>query len=254
MPIQLSAEQVADYQRDGFLVVPDVLCAEEAGAFLSHQAARPEEYDLGLRSHVVDPQWRYLATHRNVAGVAEQLIGGTPCVVQTMYLPKPAGENAVGIALHQDAHYLPTEPDTLMACWIALSDTDGDNGGFCAVPGSHLDGVRSWHVSQGDEHSNWSADQLMRDRAGREWTQTFHSFEVDDLDPASVRRLEVPAGSAVFFTGLTVHGSYANRSADRARLAWAVHYVKEGSWISRADVQETVSVPELAAAGRERSS
>jgi ectoine hydroxylase-related dioxygenase (phytanoyl-CoA dioxygenase family) len=57
--------------------------------------------------------------------------------------------------------------------------------------------------------------------------------------------LEVPRGGAVFFTSLTIHGSFANRSATRDRLAWAVHYVKDGTWVLRADVQDTVSVQEL---------
>jgi ectoine hydroxylase-related dioxygenase (phytanoyl-CoA dioxygenase family) len=44
----------------------------------------------------------------------------------------------------------------------------------------------------------------------------------------------------VFFTGLTIHGSYANRSPDRARRAFATHYVAEGTWVFRTDVQQTV--------------
>jgi len=86
----------------------------------------------------------------------------------------------------------------------------------------------------------------MRDRAGKEWEQEFYSFEIDDIDPNSVRKLHVPKGGGVFFTGMTIHGSFANRSLTQDRLAWAVHYVKEGTWVLRADVQDTVAVPELA--------
>ena len=82
----------------------------------------------------------------------------------------------------------------------------------------------------------------MRDREGREWTQRFYTFQVDDLDENRIQRLAVNAGSAVFFTGMTIHGSYANRSQGRERLAFAVHYVKEGTWVVRADVQDTVPV------------
>jgi len=28
------------------------------------------------------------------------------------------------------------------------------------------------------------------------------------------------------------------------RFAWAVHYVKEGTWVLRADVQDTMAVPD----------
>ena len=242
VPFQLTADQLKDYERDGYLVVEGVLGDDEVDAFLTHQETltKPQE---GLHIHLADPQWRRLATHPNVAGVAAQLLDGTPGIVQTMYLPKKAGDDAVGFALHQDAHYLPAEPNTLMACWIALSDTGSDNGGLCVVPGSHHQGLRTTHKSSGNEHGNWQADYLMRDREGKEWTQTFYSFEIDDLDPDSVRKLQVPKGGGVFFTSLTIHGSFANRSATEDRLAWAVHYVRDGTWLTRMDVQETVAVP-----------
>ena len=69
-----------------------------------------------------------------------------------------------------------------------------------------------------------------------------YSYEIDDLDESSVVRLSVPKGAGVFFTGLTIHGSYANTSPDRPRKAWAVHYVRDGTWLFRCDVQETMSV------------
>ena len=243
---RLTPEQVLAYQRDGFLILKDVLCGEEIDAFLAHQETRPEALDLELRSHVTDPQWRYLVAHPNVAGAAAQLLGGTPRIVQSMYMPKKAGEHARGIALHQDSHYLPAEPNTLMACWIAMSDTGPDNGGLCVVPGSHLHGLRTTQQSTGDEHHNWRTEHLMRDRAGKEWTQVFYSFEINDIAPDTIRKLEVPKGGGVFFTSMTIHGSFANRSLTQDRLSWAVHYVKEGTWVLRADVQDTVAVAELA--------
>ncbi len=62
-----------------------------------------------------------------------------------------------------------------------------------------------------------------------------------------MRRLTVPRGSGVFFTGMIVHGSYANKSATRDRLAFAVHYVSEGTWVYRSS--RTRSPP---AGGRNR--
>lgn len=148
--------------------------------------------------------------------------------------------NASGLALHS----------------IATQHIDGvldrherhgpDNGGPCVVPGSHLQGLRTTHQSTGDKHLNWSAEHLMRDREGKQWTENFYSFEIDDLGDDSIRKLEIPAGGGVFFTRMTIHGSFANLSPNRDRLAWAIHYVKDGTWIFRADVQNTVAVPELA--------
>lgn len=244
--ITLTPRQVSNYRRNGFLILKDLLSAEEVESFLAHQKNRPREFDLELRSHVVDPQWKSVAMHPNVAGVVAQLLGGIPKIVQTMYLAKKAGEDKVGTALHQDTHYLPSEPNTLMACWIAMNDTGADNGGLCVVPGSHLEPLRTTHQSSGGEHANWSTTHRMRDRDGREWEQEMYSFEIDGLSLESVHKLEVKRGGGVFFTGMTIHGSYANHSATQDRLAFAVHYVRDDTWVLRADVQDAVAVDEHA--------
>lgn len=235
----LTEAQVQRYRTEGYLVVPALLTEAEVREFLTHEEQRSKETGYGLHGHLLDSQYQYLAHHPNVAGGARQLLGGMPRIVQTMLLDKaPAGGR--GIALHQDSHYLPNEPNMLMACWLALTDTDAANGGLCVVPGSHREGLRAAHKTQNtEEHASWENEHIMRDREGREWKQTLVSFEIDDLDPSRIVRLTVPRGGGVFFTGLTIHGSFANRSDDRPRTAFAVHYVREDTWVFRTDVQNT---------------
>jgi ectoine hydroxylase-related dioxygenase (phytanoyl-CoA dioxygenase family) len=238
----LSAKQIDRYQTNGYLVVDDLLTDEEVGAFLHHLAQQPSTGAYGLHGHLQDPQYRHLATHPSVAGVASQLLGGRVRVVQTMLLNK-APQGGKGIALHQDCHYLPNEPNTLMACWLALTDTDPENGGLCIVPGSHRHGLRAARKNENDkEHATWETAHTMRDRDGREWSQTMVSFQITDLDPSRIVRLTVPRGGGVFFTGLTIHGSFSNQSASRPRTAWAVHYVREDTWLYRTDVQNAMLV------------
>ena len=248
LSIQLTDAQVARFHDEGYLVVPDLLTADEVDAFVRHQAD-PEAESLrqGLRTHLSDPFWQRLAHHPNVAGVARQILGGRPRIVQTMYMAKePARPDqelgGAGISLHQDAHYLPNEPDTLMACWIAMSDTDPENGGLCVAPGSHRDSLRETTLNTNPEHMSWESDYGMRSPDGREWTEKLYSFDVVGIEEDELVRLTVPRGSGVFFTSRTVHGSYANRSRTRPRLAFAVHYVKEGTWVFRTDVQDTTPV------------
>lgn len=238
----LSPQQVEQYQTDGYVVVDSLLTEGEVDAFLAREAERKQGDGFGLHGHLVDPQYRYLAMHPRVVGGAWQLLGGRPRIVQTMLLAKePQGGR--GIALHQDSLYLPNEPNTLMACWLALTDTDSDNGGLCVVPGSHRQGLRTAHKTANlQEHVSWENEHVMRDRAGREWKQTLVSFEMDDLNPADIVRLTAPRGAGVFFTGLTIHGSFANRSPDRPRTAFAVHYVHKDTWLFRTDVQEALPV------------
>ena len=248
MPIQLSEEQIEQYHEDGYLVVPDLLRQDEVDAFLTHEDdPNTQELRNGLLTHLTDPQWFYLATHPNVSGVAGRLSEGMPRIVQTMYLDKEPAEKdedlgGAGVSLHQDTHYLPNEPNTLMACWIALSDKDPDNGGLCIVPGSHKGALRETELSTSPEHASWQTEHTMRAPDGREWKETLHSFHVLGVEDDDLVKLSVPRGSGVFFSSLTIHGSYANRSHTRPRLAFAVHYVKDGTWVYRTDVQETTLV------------
>lgn len=241
-PQPLSAEQIEAYRRDGFIVVEELLTGEEVAAFLRHLERQEAVGAYGLHGHLRDPHYRYLATHPRVAGTASQIVGGRVRVVQTMLLNKPP-QGGRGIAMHQDSHYLPNEPNTLMACWLALTDTDPANGGLCVVPGSHRHGLRPARKNEDEtEHASWETVHLMRDRYGHEWNQTIVSFRISDLDPASILRLTVPRGGGVFFTGMTIHGSFANRSVDRPRIAFAVHYVHEDTWLYRCDVQDAMLV------------
>ncbi|MXZ76575.1 MAG: phytanoyl-CoA dioxygenase family protein [Gemmatimonadetes bacterium] len=248
LSIQLTDGQIARFHEEGYLVVPNLLAADEVESFVRHQAdPEAESLKQGLRTHLSDPFWRRLAHHPNVAGVARQILGGRPRIVQTMYMAKePARPDeelgGAGISLHQDSHYLPNEPDTLMACWIAMSDTDPENGGLCVAPGSHRDTLRETTLNTNPEHMSWENDYGMRSPDGREWTEKLYSFDVVGIGEEDLVRLTVPRGSGVFFTSRTVHGSYANRSHTRPRLAFAVHYVKDGTWVFRTDVQDTTPV------------
>jgi ectoine hydroxylase-related dioxygenase (phytanoyl-CoA dioxygenase family) len=247
-PPTLSPEQVDRFRTDGYLVVENLLTGSEVDAFLRHLAEDPPVGGYALHGHLRDAQYRTLATHPRVAGAASQLLDGGVKVVQTMLLSKPP-QGGKGIALHQDSHYLPNEPNTLMACWLALTDTDPENGGLCVVPGSHREGLRAARRNADEaEHASWETVYAMRDPDGREWEQKMFSFQITDLDPARILRLTVPRGGGVFFTGMTVHGSFSNQSADRLRTAFAVHYVRQDTWLFRQDVQDAMPV-ELSVGG-----
>ncbi|MEW6510959.1 MAG: phytanoyl-CoA dioxygenase family protein [Bacteroidota bacterium] len=238
-----SAAEHSRYRDEGFIVVVGLLTPSEVDEYVAYEAAQSKEWRSRLDNHKRDARWRAIATHQNIAGVAEQMLGGTPSIVQTMYLEKFPGEEAKGTALHQDTHYLPNEPNTLMACWLAMSDTDEENGGLCVLPGSHAKGLYDTHKATSmKDHQVWQSEHLMRDRDGREWKQVFYSFEIDGVDRSAMKFLAVPKGGGVFFSGLTIHGSYANRSKDRVRRAFATHFVAPGTWVFRADVQAVMPV------------
>ena len=241
---KLTDDQIAQFQSDGYLVDNGLLAESEIDLFVAEEAKeKPQDWKaLGLRRYTVDPQWRFLAMHPGISGMVSQLMQGHPRVVQTMYMHKNP-EGGTGVAIHQDTHYIRNEPNTLMACWLALSDTDKDNGGLCVVPGSHKRPIyKTAPPKDESEHARWEKIYPMRGPDGREWAEPMSSHEIQGLDPSEIVYLSVPKGSGVFFTSMTIHGSFANRSGTRPRLAFATHYVKEGTWVYRTDIQETVRV------------
>ena len=238
-PIPLTADQVASFHNEGYLVIQDLLTQEEVVAFVDYEAQSDRPEPPGLQHHKTDTQWGHLAHHPRIVDIVRQLCGPIPRIVQTMYMNK-APSGGTGVALHQDSHYIRNEPNTLMACWIALSDTDGENGGLCVVPSSNQKGLYEFErVRDTDEHTSWEKVYPMRDQSGKAWDETMHSFDITGLETESILPLTVPSGSGVFFTGMTIHGSFANRSADRPRRAFATHFIQEGTWIYRQDLQNT---------------
>lgn len=236
----LSEDQKQAYQEDGYLVVEGLLTEDEVTGFLEEQEkeASEEVRGLGLKRYTADDAWASIACHAKVKAIVSELVDGDPMIVQTMYMAK-SPDGGTGVALHQDTHYIRNEPNTLMACWIALSDTDRENGGLCVVQGSHKRPLfPTAPPGDSSEHASWTKDYEMRGPDGKEWVEEMHSHQIAGLKPDEISYLTVPKGAGVFFTSMTVHGSFANRSGSRPRLAFATHYVKKGTWVYRRDIQE----------------
>ena len=234
--------QIEEYHNEGYLIVENLLTTEEVDAFVNYEATQIDCRPPGLQNHRSDPQWAQLANHPHIVSVVRQLLDGPPEIVQTMYMNK-APQGGTGIALHQDTHYIRNEPNSLMACWLAMNDTDPDNGGLCVLPGSNQKGLYEFtRVRNKSEHTAWEKDYPMRDPNKVEWLETMHSFDIIGVSEDEIKRLTVPKGAGVFFTGMTVHGSYANHSTDRPRQAFAIHYIHTDTWIYRCDIQDTVPV------------
>ncbi len=241
-PPPLSAAQVERYRNEGYITVPHLLSASEIEEFLKTEEQLDSTHPRGLQYHKSADHWAHLVHHPRVVPIVRQLLNASPLIVQSMFMAKTAG-GGTGIALHQDTHYIRNEPNTLMACWIALSDTDEKNGGLCVVPGSNQKGLYDFdRVRDTDEHASWENVYPMRSREGREWDEKMFSFDIVGLEPEDILHLKVPRGAGVFFTGMTIHGSYANRSDDRPRLAFATHYVAPDTWIDRVDLQDMTPV------------
>lgn len=123
---------------------------------------------------------------------------------QIQYKPPTTG----GVNMwHQDAPLWPIlAPMTEVTAWVALDDVDEENGCMSMVPGSHTWG----------NHMNYLA-------TFKQFSDMPDSFEGHEIE---IRTCPVKSGEVHFHHALTWHGSNANRSG-RPRRAIAIHFMTE---------------------------
>ena len=144
--------------------------------------------------------------------VLAALMGEAPVAAQSMFYFKPPGGR--GQALHQDNLSLRVaagRPDgyaTCVAAWIAVDKADADNGALVVVPGTgHAEMICPDDASE----------------AVRKDSFIDHAIRLPEGAEEVVAELE--AGDVLFFNGSLVHGSHANKTADRFRRSLIFHYV-----------------------------
>lgn len=188
---------LAALRRDGYVILPDLLSAEEllgirdaVAPLLDRHGRNPFEGHATQRIYSVLNKTRacdVIADHPRVLALLDRLLLPNYLLSMLQVINILPGEKAQ--MLHtDDAFYpLPRPRKALGAATIwAIDDFTADNGATDIIPGSHL-----W----GDREPN----------------------------PADRQPVVMSAGSCVFFLGTLWHGGGANRS-DRSRLAATAQY------------------------------
>ncbi len=153
MAAQLTASEVADYERDGFLVRRGVLSDAEVSraqeGFARHppldgtlydvrvlQYPEPGRYTLANNS-LKDPDLGFIVEHPAVVGPAAQLLGDEPRLSAFVVYDRTPGGSALGS--HND--YKRWRPVGSSMNWlftiVPFTDFDESAGRIYVVPGSH---------------------------------------------------------------------------------------------------------------------
>ena len=215
--IQLSATDIQNFERDGFVIVNNVLSPAQTESARSRfeklfsgdfeTGIQPDEWnwkngdDPALTRQICNA-WK---SDRTIASIVLRTDIGRACarlrnwpgarINQDNVIWKPPGAKALGF--HQDDSYQQwIVPSEMMTCWITLDDTHAEQGTIEYVRGSH-----QWPVSppiqQFHAPDNPLADmQRAADEAG-----------ISDIN---IVPIEIPAGSAVLHHGRIWHGSKSN--------------------------------------------
>ncbi len=218
---RFSEEQVAAFDRDGFVIVEEGLVSPRALDLLRerYEPLFQGVYETGIKPDEVnwvpgrDPEdrtrqicngWRadtviaaqVLSERTGRLGAQLARYRGTR-ILQDNVLWKPPGTKAIGF--HQDSSYADyLVPAEMLTCWISLHETTADAGPIEYVRGSHL-----WARSP-PERSQFHAPE--------DWLAPARNAAPDraelDLVPVVVK----PGGGS-FHHGLTWHGSAPNTNA-----------------------------------------
>jgi len=219
----LTDEQIAQWQRDGYLIVRGMFSAEEVAAITERfqglaDAGEPipghwkpdlesddlfKRYPRLMHPHRFDDFAMRMMLKPEVGGALEQLLGEPARGCQTMFYYKPPG--SAGQALHQDNFYLAVDPGVCIAAWTAIDPAEPANGGMYLVPGSHKLDVM---CPDPEKFDGKTASNL-----------------VDPPKGMKAAPAEMQPGDTLFFGGTVIHGSGRNRTTDRWRRSFISHYV-----------------------------
>lgn len=223
----LSDSQVADYRRDGFIQLDDVITGEELAAMraavraavqadTAHlDPARPKSSYEQIFIQCVNlwqrhPAVRPFVTSRRFGRIAARLCGAPVRLWHDQALFKEPHTGAK-TPWHQDTPYWPHRPQAeQLTIWIALQDATVVNGCMSFLPGTHrLTNLEP--VNLADPQDLYAVAPQTR-----------------GLKPVT---RELRAGSCTFHNGLTFHFAGPNRS-DGMREAFAIIYMPDGTTYS----------------------
>ncbi len=196
---QLRREQIAFYNREGYLTPFDIFTPEEAEANRSYfdsllaQAADRGAYSINCYQARCRGIWD-LSTEPRILDLVEDLIGpNIICWASHYFCKLPHDETAV--PWHQDALFWKLSLARTVTVWLAIDDADEQNAAMQFIPRTHNRGHLEWKRSEGPS-------VLDQEIVGAE-----------DLGEPVSNNLR--AGQVSLHADKLVHGSQHNRSSRR---------------------------------------
>jgi len=212
MPKILSAEQVANFERDGFLFPIRVMSEQQAGVYrdrlteYERTTGEPIQSNMRHNVHLLFTWADELIRHPAILDAVEDVLGPNLLCWITNFFIKEANDPAF-VSWHQDSTYWGLDPSDVVTAWVALSDAPVQSGAMKMIPGSH-----KWdqipHKDTFDENNLLSRGQEIE-------------VDVDDKDGVC---MPLKAGEISLHHIRTCHGSEPN-TTDHRRIGLAIRYI-----------------------------
>jgi ectoine hydroxylase-related dioxygenase (phytanoyl-CoA dioxygenase family) len=210
-PRTLSRDQVARFNRDGYLKGIRIFSPEEMDGHRQYfdallakvLAAGKDSYSIST-AHLRYGKVYDLLTEPRIVAVVKDLLGENVVAWGSHYFCKMPRDGKA-VAWHQDASYWPLSPSKAVTVWLAIDDADLENACMRFIAGSHHSGHLTFRPSSPDEHNvlNQTIDNPEQ-----------YGTIVDDI---------LKAGEISVHSDLLLHGSEANQS-DRRRCGLTLRY------------------------------
>lgn len=234
----IAAELVERFERDGYLVIPNLFSADEVALFraeLERMRQDPavagsgktiKEPDSGaIRSvfaiHKDNELFARVAADERTAGIARFILGGDLYVHQSRMNFKP-GFTGKEFYWHSDFETWHIEDGMprmrCLSCSILLTDNEPHNGPLMLMPGSHKHYVRCVGATPENHYEKSLRKQEIGIPDQNSLSELASRFGIDCATG--------PAGSVVFFDCNTMHGSNGNITPSaRSNLFYVYNHV-----------------------------
>ena len=199
---RLSNEEKDQYKKDGYLTGLPVFSSEAnddlSNFFVSLSEKVDKKIDINQTAqwHKASHKFYKLCTTPEILDYVEDLLGPNFFLWGGQFFLKEPKDGSV-VPWHQDAQYWPLFPANAVTVWLALYDTNEENGAMRVVKGSHIQGEFKHHTNK--------AQNLVLDQ----------EVSNDQIKQDDIISLNLKAGEISLHNDALLHGSEPNTSSNR---------------------------------------
>jgi len=198
----LSPEQIKKYQDKGYLAPIEALTKDEANEVNEEIEFIEKKWPNELKGlgrnyvHLISPIFDKIVHNSKILDAVEDIIGKNILVGGTTLFIKDPDKKGF-VSFHQDAKYIGFEPHNWVTAWLAITDSNEDNGCMKMYPGTHKEGLKV--------HNEKFNNENLLTRG-----QTVENVPIEQTEPVILK-----AGQMSLHHPKIVHGSDINRSNKR---------------------------------------
>ena len=204
----LSPDQIKQYQDKGYLAPIEALTKDESNEVKEEIEFIEKKWPNELKGlgrnyvHLISPIFDKVVHNSKILDAVENIIGKNILVGGTTLFIKDPDKKGF-VSFHQDAKYIGFEPHNWVTAWLAITDSNEENGCMRMYSGTHKEDLRA-HNEKFNE-----GNLLTRG-------QTVENVSIEKTEPVILK-----AGQMSLHHPKIVHGSGINRS-DKRRIGFVI--------------------------------